>query len=667
MTTLRHCARAWTRNAGPVVATMLVTVAAATVARADEPVASAAPLPAIDAAAVADWADSTFAAALARKEFSGLVVSVVRDGTIILARGYGRADHARPGPVDPSATLFRIGSITKTFTASLVARLLDEGRIESLDDPVNRYLRDYALPANDGVEITLHHLLTHTAGFEDRFFAIGADTPVPARLPAASFDALRPAYVRPAGARVVYSNFGVAVLGRMIEDVTGLPIDDAMQQMLFAPLGMASTRLLVEVEEPAALGKPATILPDGSFAPTPFTAINPAVAAAGSIVSTGQDMARYMIAQLGKSPVPGPDTQPVLSGAALAALHGRRAGNAPETTGVGMVFFTEEWGPFRTVAHGGNWAGFHSWMTLIPQLDAGVFISIMSEAPLPQAGDTLRRLLLPWSSPVPSPAMLSASGYTNQFLAHFLGERRPLPASSAPVDPSSIDGWYLADRRVFSTAESLADLLALGDTVLRARIGQDGGALTLGAAGPFRPAGNGIFVLDAPARPQLVIRNDPRVGAPVLIPDLGIYTLTRIAGYRHPRLHAYVLLAALVLAAGAWAVLARSARTAGRSAALVGTVTTGLAWLLPFLALASVFDGQTMMTALYTGHASPLAGFVAIANGLLFASLATAMLALRSPIAPRRIRVSLALIALAGLAICSVLAAYNAIGWKLPA
>jgi hypothetical protein len=174
-------------------------------------------------------------------------------------------------------------------------------------------------------------------------------------------------------------------------------------------------------------------------------------------------------------------------------------------------------------------------------------------------------------------------------------------------------------------------------------------------------------VLDAPTRQQLVIRFDPRVGAPVLIPDLGIYTFTRIEPYRHPRLHAYVILAALVLAAGAWAVLARSARTAGRSAVLVGTVTTGLAWLLPFLALASVFDGQTMMTELYTGHASPLAGFVAIANGLLFATLATVVLALLSPIAPRRIRVSLALIALAGLTVCSVLAAYNAIGWKLPA
>ncbi len=456
MTTPRHCARALTRNAGPVVATMLVTVAAATVARADEPVASAAPLPAIEAAAVAGWADSTFEAALARKEFSGLVVSVVRDGKIIFAKGYGRADHARPGLVDPSNTLFRIGSITKTFTASLVARLVDEGRIESLDDPVNRYLRDYSLPANDGVEITLHHLLTHTAGFEDRFYAIGADAPVPARPPAAAFDALRPAYVRPAGSRVVYSNFGVAVLGRMIEDVTGLPVDQAMQQMLFAPLGMASTRLLVDVEEPAALGKPATIRADGSFASTPFTAMNPAVAAAGSIVSTGQDMTRYMIAQLRESPAPGPGVQPVLSRTALAALHGRRAGNAPETTGVGMVFFTEEWGAFRTVAHGGNWAGFHSWMTLIPQLDAGIFISIMSEAPLPQTGDTLHRLLLPWSHPAPSPAMLSASGYTNQFLAHFLGERRPLPASSAGVDSSSIDGWYLADRRVVSVQRATA-------------------------------------------------------------------------------------------------------------------------------------------------------------------------------------------------------------------
>ena len=111
--------------------------------------------PVFDAANVQAWADATFKPALARHEFSGLVVSVVRDGQTLFAQGYGRADFASPAPVNPAGTLFRIGSITKTFTATLIAMLIDEGKIGSLDDPANRYLRDYQLPDNDGVAITL--------------------------------------------------------------------------------------------------------------------------------------------------------------------------------------------------------------------------------------------------------------------------------------------------------------------------------------------------------------------------------------------------------------------------------------------------------------------------------------------------------------------------------
>jgi len=617
----------------------------------------------IDELGVTRWADTMFEGALARNEFSGLVVTVVRDGRVILSRGYGRADYAKPGAVDPATTQFRIGSITKTFTASLLAKLIEGGRIASLDEPVNRYLRDYALPPNAGVEITLHHLVTHTAGFEDRFYAIGADQPVNARLPAREFDALRPAYVRPAGSRIEYSNFGLAVVGRVIEDVTGLTIDEAMRTMLFEPIGMTHTRLLVDVNEPAALGKPATIEADGSRRRTPFTAINPAVAAAGSIVSTGDDMARYMIAQLRASRDNA--IQPaVLSERVLAALHTRRAGNQPETTGVGMVFFDEKWGGQRTVAHGGNWEGFHSWMTLIPELDTGIFIGVMGEPPLPDVGDTLRDLLAPWMESPSSPAVSSASGYANAFLVEFLGERRPMAAQSVALDGDAIRGWYRPDRRAFSTVESVGDLLAVGGGILR--VDSSAHALTVAGAGPWRPTGHGVFVLDAPTRNQVVIRDDPRVDAPVLVPDLGIYTFTKIPAYEHPRLHAYIVVVALLLCLASWLVLIRSAGRVGTACATAACATTLLAWALPVVAFARVFDGKSMMEALYVGHSGPIALFVTFANLLAVVALATIGTALRSRSSPPPARRALIAIAVAGLAISGVLAFYNVIGWHVP-
>lgn len=616
-------------------------------------------LPPIDAANVASWADATFQPALARSEFSGLVVSVVSGGEVVLSRGYGRADFSASAPVDPAATLFRIGSITKTFTATLLAQLIEEGRIGSLDDAANRYLRDYRLPDNAGAEITLHHLVTHTAGFEDRFYAIGADRPVAARLPPAQFDALRPAYVRPAGARVVYSNFGIALLGRLIEDVTGQPIELVMRERLLQPIGMDHSHLVVDVAEPAGLGQPATIHPDGSFHPTPYTAINPAIAAAGALVSTGDDMARYMLAQLGR-------TSPKhLSLAVLANLHDRRAGNAPESTGVGMTFFDEKWGDWRTISHGGNWEGFHSWMTLVPGQDAGIFVSVMSEASPPRPLRAVRDLFAPDSAGARSPAVISGLPYAQKFLGHFLGERRALPTPPVAFAAPAVEGWYLPDRRVFSTAESVADLVYLGAPALR--IDAKEHAIELGGAGPWLAGGDGIFILDAPTRSRVIIRDDPRVAAPVLIPDLGIYTSTRIGALANPRLHAKLFTLALLLVCAAWLVLLAGWRTTWGRVRLAASATTALAWALPVVAMARLFDGRTMLGALYAGHIAPLASFVVMAHLLAMAALATLLLALRVPAAARLARTCGLLIAAGGITIVALLAAYNVLGWNLPA
>jgi CubicO group peptidase (beta-lactamase class C family) len=653
MRTARH-----SRRRGPA---FFAVAALASIPLRAAPAAPAA-LPAIDAASVAAWAGETFPPALARQEFSGLTVSVVRDGALIFSKGYGRADYSREGAVDPAATRFRIGSITKTFTASLLAQLLDEGRIASLDDPVNRYLKDYALPANGGVDITLHHLLTHTAGFEDRAYAIGALRPVPARLPAAGFDKLRPAYVRPAGVRAEYSNFGIALLGRVVEDITGQPIAQVMRERLFEPLGMSHTQLPSDVREPEGLGRPAVILPDGSKQPLPYTAINPSIAAAGSIVTTADDMARYMMAQLRARPAGGPDGRPVLSERALAALHTRRAGNAPESTGLGMVFFVEDWAGVETIAHGGNWEGFHSWMTLLPSQDTGVFVSVMSEAPPPGASFALRTLLAPWIEPAASPAVVSGLPYVKTFLTRFLGEHRPLPPAATGTVGASLAGWYRPDRRVFTTAESVVDLIFLGGGI--ARIAPRDGGLDIAGSGPWRPASApGVFVLDAPARNQAVIRDDPRVGAPVMVPDLGIYTSTRIAWYQHPLLHAYLCLCALLLCVIGGALALRRARGTARVA---GLVTVVLALALPVMAYQGIDRGTGMLLELFGGNQGPLALFVACANLLLLLAVATLVFAWRSPPAAGRGRWPLATIGVAGLVLASVLACYHVIGWQLP-
>ncbi len=624
--------------------------------------ARAAPPP-IDAANVAAWADETFTKALAQHQFSGATVSVVQDGALVFSRGYGRADFSQPAPVDPARTQFRIGSITKTFTATMIAQLVEEGRIASLEDPANEYLRDYRLPDNGGMPITLRNLLTHTAGFEDQFFFIGADSPIATHPPAGVFDSLRPAYVRPAGVRVEYSNFGVAVLGRIVEDITGLGIAQAMQQRIFDPLGMRHTVLMDDLGEPADLGKPATILPGGSYRPTKFTAINPPIAAAGSIASTAGDMARYMLAQLGDSPDAATGQAPVFSRTVLDRLHTRLAGNAPDATGLAMVFFLDDWAGVETVAHGGNWTGFHSWMTLIPARRAGIFVSLMSEAPGPPPGSDLRMLFLAWTARVASPAVLSGNVYVKSFLGRFLGERRALPGAPGGVD-STLDGWYRFDRRPFTTSEAVGDLFYLGAGTLR--ISADQAGLAIAGAGPWRPTGNGAFVLDAPTRDRAIIRDDPRVAAPVLIPDLGLYTATRIHWYQHPLLHVYLALAALLIGCIALGLLhrrqSRPAPRIGRALAWI-TMVAGVS-MLP-LALYGRSDGASMLEALYAGHTGRMMAFVVTAHVLLIAALGSITVSLTSRDGGRR-NGALLTVGICGVTLGAILAIYNIIGWHVP-
>jgi len=113
------------------------------------------------------WLDEVLPAALERERVVGATVSVVANGEIIAARGYGSVDSADDAAqtVDAESSLFRIGSISKVFTATIVMQLVEEGELD-LDAPVRDVL-DFSLPTSFDEPITMRHLLTHTAGFED--------------------------------------------------------------------------------------------------------------------------------------------------------------------------------------------------------------------------------------------------------------------------------------------------------------------------------------------------------------------------------------------------------------------------------------------------------------------------------------------------------------------
>ena len=335
----------------------------------------------INSDTVKAWADDLFSQSLDEKRLSGAVLTVVRDSDVIFSRGYGYADYAAKTEIDPVKTRFMIGSITKTFTATSLAQLMDRGLVDSLDDPANKYLKRDTLPQVDGKDITLKELITHTAGFGNITFHLSNDKKVAYPLSAEEVAARRPPIVRKPGGRSVYSNYSTALIGVIIEDITGQTLKDYFQENIFTPLGMSNTELNMSIHPSENQAVPYVFYPNGDAEAQVYYNIHPFFSSVGAITSTAEDMARYMTAQMeegrdGVSPLK-------ISPATFKQLHGGLAGNNPEAQGYGMIFMNDDWAGVRGYGHGGDYPGFHSIMWILPERNTAVFFSLMAEYPSP--------------------------------------------------------------------------------------------------------------------------------------------------------------------------------------------------------------------------------------------------------------------------------------------
>lgn len=321
-------------------------------------------------AGLEDFIDGIMAQQLANREVAGAVISVVHDGKLLFARGYGHADVDRRIPVDGETTLFRPGSVSKLLTWTALMQQVELGRV-NLDDEVNKYL-DFRIPDTRTHPILVRHLLDHTPGFEDSGVGMMSATP-------ADFVALGPwlrdhipARVREPGVETSYSNYGSAIAGYIVERVSGEPFPDYIDRHILQPLGMAHTTfrepLTGAMAAKMALGYGLT---DGRFVAKPFELYHN-VMPAGSVSATAPDMARFMIAQLhdgslGKARILKPET--------ARLMRGDLTRNAPALPGMAHGFMVvREQGP-RLIGHGGNTADFHSFMLLAPEADFGFFVS----------------------------------------------------------------------------------------------------------------------------------------------------------------------------------------------------------------------------------------------------------------------------------------------------
>jgi CubicO group peptidase (beta-lactamase class C family) len=192
------------------------------------------------AAQLASVVDAILGKAVSDEDVPGAVVLVVKDGRVVFQRGYGFADLKTRRPVDPERTLFYLASLTKTFMATAAMQMVEQGKLE-LHADVNRTLKTFQVDHAYSEPVTLAHLLTHTAGFDDRNIGYVAHTAAEAEPLAIYLSHALPPRVRPPGIVTSYSNHGYGLAGDLVEIVSGRHYADYLEENIFHPLGMRRT------------------------------------------------------------------------------------------------------------------------------------------------------------------------------------------------------------------------------------------------------------------------------------------------------------------------------------------------------------------------------------------------------------------------------------------
>src|ERR1041384_821389 len=242
---------------------------------------------------VEPWLDGYMPYALHTADIAGAVVTVVKDGQLIAARGYGWADIAHRKPVDPNLTLFRPGSVSKLVTWTAVMQQVEAGKLD-LDTDVNRYL-DLEIPPRNGQPITLRQIMTHTAGFEEAIKDLITHDPKGVPRLGDYLKRWTPRRIFDAGTTPAYSNWATCLAGYIVERVSGLPFDDYVEQRVFRPLDMKTATFRQPLPDSLA-PLMATEYPRASEPAKSFEIVVPEPA--GSLSASGLELAKFMIAPL---------------------------------------------------------------------------------------------------------------------------------------------------------------------------------------------------------------------------------------------------------------------------------------------------------------------------------------------------------------------------------
>ena len=437
---------------GPAVAGAIPVAAGAAPAVAGARLAPGQPLP---PAELETFIDGVVKDAMGREHIAGVTVSVVQNGQVVLKKGYGFASLNPQRAVDPDRTLFRVASISKTFTWIALMKEVEAGRMR-LNQPVNLYLPEKVQVKDQGYDqpVRVTNLMDHSPGFEDRalgqLFEDRASRVRPLDL---YLRQERPRRVHAPGVISTYSNYGAALAGEAVSYTAGKPFERLIEDEILVPLGMTHTTF--REPRPAKAGlpspMPAALVADIAL-PVHWTRTGfeqrkyeyaGHVAPAASASSTAGDMARYMIMLLNGGQLNGVTIYgPTAAQAFRTPLRKTPAG----INGWAHGFMTFDLpGGYRGYGHGGDTLDFHSSLVTVPALGLGIFISTNSETGAPLAGR-----------------------FASRVVQQFYATPQVFPRAGSPelaANADAVTGYYLTSRRAYSGLEGFVTSVVGGTTV----------------------------------------------------------------------------------------------------------------------------------------------------------------------------------------------------------
>ncbi|MVN92259.1 serine hydrolase [Mucilaginibacter aquatilis] len=321
---------------------------------------------------ITDSLDNLISKSLTNWRVPGAAVCIVKDGRIILRKGYGIKELGVAAKVDEN-TLFMIGSNTKAFTATALATLQAQGKV-SLDDRVTKYVPEFKLESKEITNmVTLRDLLSHRIGFgtfQGDFTYWTSDLTREQVIEKMSH--VKPLY--PFRSRWGYTNAAFLTAGEAIERITKKKWEQYIKETIFAPLGMSSTVALSKDLSTSFNKAAAHTFIDGRLAAIPYPQIDN-LAPAGSISSSANDMCKWLLALLANGKT---GQREVIPAAAIRATRQPQilvgGGEDGGFSAYGLGWFLQGYKGHRVVMHTGGVNGYVSSVTLVPDQNLGIVI-----------------------------------------------------------------------------------------------------------------------------------------------------------------------------------------------------------------------------------------------------------------------------------------------------